>query len=334
MQLPSDYEMGRLVNNTFQSLRGTNTFLEYNKMAKNLFAQHDGTVDGIGDRCSSADMYVMGTPRSMSSDDARNIHQFSFSSCSIDYFTAYIKTLNTGENCLATRTANYDTSDLNPYLGDLAGQVYTPDQQCEYMLGASSYLSRIAYQSNYSGICSRMNCVVPDTNGSYYYKLAWDGTTCGDGKMCSGGSCVRSSRAPAVAAEACMFGNNPGIVTYETVTCNELLAFPNTSYKCYQSNCLNDCCETCEQIRLKNVNIIDCKNNNFNTQFNCTNYNYNYTNYDNTNYNYTNYDYTNYNYTNYDNTNYNYTNYNYTNYNYTNYDYNFTNYNFKIFNYH
>ncbi|WAR29025.1 hypothetical protein MAR_002593 [Mya arenaria] len=61
-----------------------------------------------------------------------------------------------------------------------------------------------------------------------------------------------------VVLEDCMFGNNPGIVTYETVTCNELLAFPNTSYKCYQSYCLNDCCETCEQIRLKNVNTTDC----------------------------------------------------------------------------
>ncbi|WAR29012.1 hypothetical protein MAR_002580, partial [Mya arenaria] len=79
-------------------------------------------------------MYVMGTPRSMSSDDARNIRQFSFSSCSIDYFTAYITSLNIGENCLATRSANYDTSDLNPYLGDIAGQVYTPDQQCELYL--------------------------------------------------------------------------------------------------------------------------------------------------------------------------------------------------------
>ncbi|WAR29032.1 ATS18-like protein, partial [Mya arenaria] len=113
------------------------------ELGHNLFAQHDGTLDGTGDNCSSADMFVMGTPRSMSSDDVRNIRQFSFSSCSIDYFTAYIKTLNTGKNCLATRTANYNTSDLNPYLGDLASQVYTPDQQCEYMLGAGSYLSRV-----------------------------------------------------------------------------------------------------------------------------------------------------------------------------------------------
>ncbi|XP_052785672.1 uncharacterized protein LOC128221214 isoform X1 [Mya arenaria] len=276
----TNYQMQRFFNNTFESLRGIAyrpgactdwkySITEYyfgarlvstasHELGHNLFAQHDGTVDGTGENCSSADMYVMGVPRSMSSDDVRNIRQFSFSSCSMDYFTAYIKTLNTGENCLATRSANYNTSDLNPYLGDLAGQVYTPDQQCEYILGAGSYLSRITYQSNYSGICSRMNCVIPGTNGTYYYKLAWEGTTCGDGKMCSGGSCVTSSRAPAVAAEECMFGNNPSIVTYETVTCNELLAFPNTSYKCYQSYCLNDCCETCEQIRLKNVNTTDC----------------------------------------------------------------------------
>ncbi|WAQ99292.1 hypothetical protein MAR_023665 [Mya arenaria] len=202
---------------------------------------------------TSTDAYVMAPSSGVSSDDIKNLRQFSFSSCSIDYFTAYITTLNNGENCLATRTANYDTSDLDPYLGDLAGQVYTPDQQCEYLEGEGSYLSRISYDSDYSGICSRMNCFVPGTTSTYGYKLAWEGTTCGDGKLCSGGLCVASSSAPAVANETCMFGNNPSIVTFETVTCSELLAFPNTSYECYNSNTREDCCETCEQIRLANL---------------------------------------------------------------------------------
>ncbi|WAQ99270.1 ATS10-like protein, partial [Mya arenaria] len=110
------------------------------ELGHNLDAQHDGTVDGNGELCSSDDAYVMAPSVGMSSDAIKNIRQFSFSSCSIDYFTAYITTLeNDGENCLATRNATYDTSDLEPYLGDLAGQVYTPDQQCE--VGDGSYLS-------------------------------------------------------------------------------------------------------------------------------------------------------------------------------------------------
>ncbi|XP_052792307.1 uncharacterized protein LOC128226462 isoform X3 [Mya arenaria] len=276
------YEMGRFVNNEFYSATaglaytpGACSNLNYNinedhfgavlatiaahELGHNLGAQHDGTVDGNGELCSSDDAYVMAPSFGVSSDEIKNLHRFSFSSCSIDYFTAYITTFNTdGENCLATRNVNYNTSDLDPYLGDLAGQVYTPDQQCEYLEGAGSYLSRISYDSDYSGICSIMNCLVPGSSSFYRTNLAWEGTTCGDGKLCSGGSCVVSSSAPAVANESCMFGNNPSIVTFETVTCSELLAFPNTSYKCYSSHIRQDCCETCEQIRLANVNNADC----------------------------------------------------------------------------
>ncbi|XP_052792301.1 uncharacterized protein LOC128226460 isoform X2 [Mya arenaria] len=276
------YEMGRSVNDEFNSatagfaytpgacsnskysinedhFRAILATVAAHELGHNLGAQHDGTVDGNGELCSSDDAYVMAPSIGVSSDAIKNIRQFSFSPCSIDYFTAYMTKLNNdGENCLATRTANYDTSDLDPYLGDLAGQVYTPDQQCEYLMGAGSYLSRISYESDYSGICSVMNCFVPGTTSSFRYKLTWEGTTCGDGKLCSGGLCVASSIAPAVANESCMFGNNPSIVTFETVTCSELLAFPNTSYECYNSRRREDCCETCEQFRLANVNNIDC----------------------------------------------------------------------------
>ncbi|WAQ99273.1 ATS16-like protein [Mya arenaria] len=201
------YEMGRSVNDEFNSatagfaytpgacsnskysinedhFRAILATVAAHELGHNLGAQHDGTVDGNGELCSSDDAYVMAPSIGVSSDAIKNIRQFSFSPCSIDYFTAYMTKLNNdGENCLATRTANYDTSDLDPYLGDLAGQVYTPDQQCEYLMGAGSYLSRISYESDYSGICSVMNCFVPGTTSSFRYKLTWEGTTCGDGKV-------------------------------------------------------------------------------------------------------------------------------------------------------
>ncbi|WAQ99261.1 hypothetical protein MAR_023634, partial [Mya arenaria] len=78
-----------------------------------------------------------------------------------------------------------------------------------------------------------------------------------------------------VLLETCMFGNNPSNVTFETVTCSELLAFPNTSYNCY-SNCeygdqaswcatlslrscyTNDavCCQSCPE---RALNIPNCE---------------------------------------------------------------------------
>ncbi|WAQ99278.1 ATS16-like protein, partial [Mya arenaria] len=183
----TSYEMGRTVNDEYNinedHFGAVLATIAAHELGHNLDAQHDGTVDGIGELCSSDEAYVMAPSVGMSSDAIKNIRQFSFSSCSIDYFTAYITTLeNDGKNCLATRTATYDTSDLDPYLGDLAGQVYTPDQQCEYLEGDGSYFSRISYESDYSGICSGMKCFVPGTTSSHVNYLAWEGTTCGDEK--------------------------------------------------------------------------------------------------------------------------------------------------------
>ncbi|WAQ99321.1 ATS16-like protein [Mya arenaria] len=112
------YEMGRFVNNEFYSATaglaytpGACSNLNYNinedhfgavlatiaahELGHNLGAQHDGTVDGNGELCSSDDAYVMAPSFGVSSDEIKNLHRFSFSSCSIDYFTAYITTFNT-----------------------------------------------------------------------------------------------------------------------------------------------------------------------------------------------------------------------------------------------
>ena len=50
---------------------------------------------------------------------------------------------------MATLTANYDTSDLDPYINELAGQVYPPDTQCEYTEGTGSYLLRVGVLLGY-----------------------------------------------------------------------------------------------------------------------------------------------------------------------------------------
>lgn len=46
-----------------------------------------------------------------------------------------------------------DTDDLDPFLNDLAGQVYSPDDQCGYVVGTGSYLLRVSKCILYDNLC-------------------------------------------------------------------------------------------------------------------------------------------------------------------------------------
>jgi hypothetical protein len=39
------------------------------------------------------------------------------------------------------------------------------------------------YNDDYSKICATMACASATTSGSYSYSVAWEGTTCGNGKV-------------------------------------------------------------------------------------------------------------------------------------------------------
>ena len=53
-------------------------------------AQHDGT----GNSCPANTGFVMEASSGVTSDMAQNLRSWQFSTCSIDYFTAHIATLN------------------------------------------------------------------------------------------------------------------------------------------------------------------------------------------------------------------------------------------------
>ena len=61
---------------------------------------------------------------------------------------------------MTSRSASYNASALDAYADQLAGQIYLPDEQCEIIDGAGSYLCRVrsgAFRSNINyGVQRRM----------------------------------------------------------------------------------------------------------------------------------------------------------------------------------
>ena len=45
---------------------------------------------------------------------------------------------------MATRASTYNASALDEYANQLAGQIYTPDEQCEIIDGPGSYFCRVS----------------------------------------------------------------------------------------------------------------------------------------------------------------------------------------------
>ncbi|XP_052281136.1 uncharacterized protein LOC127878647 [Dreissena polymorpha] len=242
-----------IVEDHFNAIVGT---VAAHELGHNLNASHDGN----GNNCIPNDNYIMAAESSVNQKDAAvNLRLFRFSNCSIAYFTNYMTKLNTetNGNCLKNLTSNYNTSDLDPYLSDLAGQVYPPDKQCEMEVGPKSALYRAVYSSNFSSICTTMACSIPGSN-QYSAKIAFDGTTCGSGKICQKGECVSMEKAPKFSDEMCPFGDTPYSLHGSTETCLQKMGTVDTSYHCYIDEDRKQCCATCEKHRLDNIKISGC----------------------------------------------------------------------------
>ncbi|XP_060607892.1 mucin-2-like [Ruditapes philippinarum] len=223
------------------------------ELGHNLGSSHDGSSNN----CSGG--YVMEPSLEVSRNASENLELWQFSSCSQTYFDTYITDLNDASlNCMTVRTA-INNDDLDPYVNDLAGQLYSPDIQCERIRGSGSFLYRSKYDGNYSTICQSMACASTTTSGSFYYYIPWEGTTCGNGKMCQSGHCVESPLAPPVDNETCLFGDVPYNMPFQTSGCYDFLGTRETSYNCYHETYRLHCCETCEAIRQNNTAYVDCE---------------------------------------------------------------------------
>ncbi|XP_060595991.1 zinc metalloproteinase-disintegrin-like VMP-III [Ruditapes philippinarum] len=229
------------------------------EIGHNLGADHDGKL-GF---CLAEEEYIMSPVITHSKPQLRN--HWKFSACSQYYFFRNINNLNKlGLNCMSSRENNVNL--LSQYTNKLPGQIYSPDQQCEYRYGKGSYLYRYGYQENYTNICSTLRCTDPVKTGYHYITDTMEGTTCGNEKICRSGYCVEEEGSKTGLKEICLFGDGPETYHGSHTTCSSILegSFFDAYYRCH--NYKLTCCETCSNLYLNHGMPIPQPENNVGSQ--------------------------------------------------------------------
>ncbi|XP_063412650.1 uncharacterized protein LOC134695353 [Mytilus trossulus] len=217
------------------------------ELGHSLGASHDGD----GNECSFNDSYIMASsngPQKPGSAKATN--PWKFSSCSTNYFTNYINTLESNSaNCMLSLSPSFNATALSEFGNDVAGQVYDANAQCENIVGHGSYLCTDRYYGNFSTICTVMWCAVPDKTTYCRKKLAAEGTLCGNQMWCVTGSCVYDVKAPK-GKSSCLYGDRRGkIFSSRDWNCSEIAKKYND--KCQQVP--RECCDSCSPYLLPNT---------------------------------------------------------------------------------
>ncbi|XP_055864673.1 uncharacterized protein LOC106063331 isoform X2 [Biomphalaria glabrata] len=205
------------------------------ELGHSLSAEHDG----VNNFCSFSQRYIMAASNSKETYETE-YNPWRFSSCSISYFTRFLhRTVDTsrGHTCLTySMKASTDIPDVSD---KLLGQLIKPDQQCQQMYGISSSYCRGVGEVTIADICRSMYCVNPSNTDLCYHEAALMGTSCGDGKICINGQCVRDPYAPQV-DEKCIFGDTPDNTCYSMV--HDFIG------NCYDSDYYVQCCASCNNV--------------------------------------------------------------------------------------
>ena len=224
------------------------------ELGHNLGAQHDGE----GNSCLDSNGFVMAAPTPYYINDSVNLHFWKFSSCSLDYFDAFIKTLTSQHNnCMTTRSASYNASALSEYGNELPGQIYPPDEQCHFLYGEDSNMCRSFYDGDYTSICDKMYCDANST--SCWNDIPQDGTVCGNGKICRKGNCITLPEAPTGISDSCPHEDKPGINPYLNGPCQDIRMKTTLHHKCYDIYYSIRCCESCDSVSKLYKGIANCE---------------------------------------------------------------------------
>ncbi|KAK3082599.1 hypothetical protein FSP39_000159 [Pinctada imbricata] len=134
--------MSAICTTNSQSVTEENLYFSATIAAHQLGHSLGALHDGEGNGCSGNDAFIMAASLG-GQTEATASNPWKFSSCSTQYFTSLINTLNSGSNCLTTLSTGFDPTALAQYDGLLPGQIYDADTQCEQIQGKGSYLKRV-----------------------------------------------------------------------------------------------------------------------------------------------------------------------------------------------
>ena len=158
---------------------------------------------------------------------------------------------------MTTKSPSYNSSALSEYGNELPGRIYTPDDQCHFLYGKDSNMCRAFYDGDYTSICDKMYCDANST--SCWHNVPFDGTVCGDGKLCKEGKCRTSTDAPTGLSDSCPHGDKPGINPCLNGPCQNIRSNTSLHYTCYARYYSIRCCESCDIVSKLYQNIPNCE---------------------------------------------------------------------------
>ncbi|CAH1116620.1 unnamed protein product [Phaedon cochleariae] len=149
----------------------TSVYILAHEIGHNLGMHHDNS----GNRCPK-EGYIMSPSRGTNGETQ-------WSTCSADV----VAKLGWAK-CLRDPGKSPKHMDHTRFL-DVPGQVITANKQCEILLRDKQAV--ILPNQDLATICYNLQCKTPQRSGYYFAGPALEGTQCGNGKYCYGGSCIR-----------------------------------------------------------------------------------------------------------------------------------------------
>ncbi|KAK7451148.1 hypothetical protein BaRGS_00039876, partial [Batillaria attramentaria] len=193
-------------------------------------ANHDAQMNS----CPNA-FFVMSLTSAIPNARQFAANPFDFSICSKQEMRSFLAQSQT--DCLRSRqTTPGSEVDLTLLTEVELGQQYNADMQCRNTFGGFSRFCRSEYFDNssftFDDMCYDMRCQQSEGIPSCAGTLAFDGTSCGDGRWCQDGLCVASLEAPSTPTPTCPQGDDP------SVTCNAASCLVERLRRV-------ECCATC-----------------------------------------------------------------------------------------